>query len=311
MSDLESRRHERFGNVRLREAPGRVLGGLAQMKRDLAVWSDVRAFPALAILAGLDCVASLVLISDRASRTSFKLGDSRLCLAAIAAAALAIGSRWSLARIERERPALWIRSALAAFSVFPLIALLTTATSRNSPWAISLVSALAVAAGNANLLWSRNAAARAMSIISPDIAPPERPAGNQPVLLPAVAAPPAEPLGADRQSFEARRGEREVPEWLERVTGETGDVTLRGQIVADFAPGQSVATVHVSFNPPFARLPEFSHEVFGAPAIRSRAPAVYHYGVRVELKRNGDTSTAARAEIRFVARAPSHSSRAA
>ncbi|HMC12436.1 MAG TPA: hypothetical protein VKH44_14145, partial [Pirellulaceae bacterium] len=131
----------------------------ARLIRDLAVWSDIRAFPPLALLAGLNCVAGLILLRQRPGGLPLTLTNWRLCIAGIAAAGLTIGSRWLLARIEREPPAFRIRVFLAAVSVFPLIVLLTVATPRNSIPVIGFVSLLAVAAGNANLLWSRRPAA--------------------------------------------------------------------------------------------------------------------------------------------------------
>jgi hypothetical protein len=311
--------------ARVRATASAMRDVLLRIKCDLAVWSDVRSFPALAILAGLDCVAVLILLRERSGRLPLRLANIRLCGAALAAAALTIASRWFLARIEREKPALWIRSLLAALSVLPLVALLTTATSRNSPWAISLVSALAVMAGNINLLWSRRSAARG--------------AGN---------GTRESSVEATRNSHEFRdtsfddRGEIDSPanprlavvgsgtravissgtressfrdaaadEWIERTTDLAGRATFRGQMIAQFAAGQSVAAVHIPFVPAFERVPEFSCDVVDQPSIRSRTPAVYRYGARVEVKRAGETSNAIRAEIRFEARAIAQSSRAA
>jgi hypothetical protein len=260
---------------------------LLRVKRDLAVWSDVRSFPALAVLAGLDCVAVLILVRERAGSPPLRMANFRLCSAAIAAAALTIGSRWFLARIEHERPALWIRSLLAALSVLPLVALLTTATSRNSPWAISLVSALAVMAGNVNLLWSRRWVARG--------------AGSGTRESSVVPA---------RNSHEFRYN-RTADEWIERTNDPAGGVVCRGRCVAQFSAGQSVATVHIPFLPAFDSLPEFSCEVVDDPSIRSRTPAVYRYGARVELRRTGEIAHAICVAIRFQASAAAQSSRAA
>jgi hypothetical protein len=294
--------------ARVRAAAAALQEVLLRIKGDLAVWSDVRSFPALAILAGVDCVAVLILLRERAGSPPLRLSDSRLCSAALAAAALTVGSRWFLARIEREKPAVWIRSLLAALSVLPLVALLTTATPRNSPWAISLVSALAVLAGNVNLLWSRRPAAH------PEMAP----ANSPPVVIsPLKVASPSieiiEPATGASLSGRVRASDGTLlaDEWIERTTDPVTGVACRGQIVAWFAAGQSVAFVHIPFVPAFGRVPEFSCEVVGDPSIRSRSPAVYRYGARVELKRNGELANAIRAEIRFEARAAPQSSRAA
>jgi hypothetical protein len=276
----------------IRAAAGASREALLRVKRDLAVWSDVRSFPALAVLAGLDCVAVLILLRERAGSPPLRLANSRLCGAALAAAALTVGSRWFLARIEQEKPALWIRSLLAALSVLPLAALLTTATSRNSPWAISLVSALAVMAGNVNLLWSRRW-----------VADRDRPLANP---RHAVIG-----SGTHESSVGNTAPAQNSHEWIERTIDPAGGVACRGRRVAQFAAGQSVATVHIPFVPAFDSLPEFSCEVVDDRSIRSRTPAVYRYGARVEFRRIGVISTAIRVEIRFQASAAAQSSRAA
>jgi len=99
--------------------------------------------------------------------------------------------------------------------------------------------------------------------------------------------------------------------WMERTIDELGAVKLQGSVRADFAAGQTIATVHISFSPAFARLPEFSCEVVDAPSVRARTPAVYRYGARIELKRTGDVSRTDHVEIRFHACAARDSSRAA
>jgi hypothetical protein len=86
---------------------------------------------------------------------------------------------------------------------------------------------------------------------------------------------------------------------------------LRGQVFAEFAAGQSVSVVHIPFCPAFALLPELACEVIDAPAVRARAPAVFRYGARVELKRAGDISHPIRVAIRYQAGVSTKASRAA
>ncbi len=299
--------------ARIRAIRGASREALLRVKRDLAVWSDVRAFPALAILAGLDCVAVLILLRERAGISPLRLPNSRLCGAALAAAALTVGSRWFLARIEHEKPALWIRSLLAALSVLPLVALLTMATSRNSPWAISLVSALAVTAGNVNLLWSRRSVAHgAVSRARENFVEAGSGTGESSVQVGSGSRQSS--VVSAQNSDEFRNGShvnRTADEWIERAIDPAGGVVCRGRRVARFAAGQSVATVHIPFMPAFDWLPEFLYEVVDDPSIRSRTPAVYRYGARVELRRTGAISNPIRVEIRFQASAAAQSSRAA
>ena len=98
---------------------------------------------------------------------------------------------------------------------------------------------------------------------------------------------------------------------MERTLDDSGAVALRGQTLAEFAAGQSVAVVHIPFCPAFELLPEITCEVIDAAAVRARAPAVYRYGARVELRRSGDVSHPTRAVIRFRAGVAANTSRAA
>lgn len=262
---------------------GRI--ALARLSRDLAVWSDIRAFPPLALLAGLNCVAGLIVMRQRASGLRLTMTNWRLCVAAVAAAGLTIASRWLLARIERQSPAFRIRVFLAAVSVFPLIVLLTVATPRNSLGAIGFVSLLAVAAGNANLLWNRRRyaspaeSATIVDRLAGTVAPRLRVA---PVtLLPKL---PTHSAGS---------------EWTERNCDESGQILLRGKLIASFAAGQSLATVHIPFIPAFTGVPDFSCEIIDQPAVRARTPVVYRYGVRIELKRSGGTGLPLDVDVEF------------
>jgi hypothetical protein len=249
---------------------------LVRLFRDLAVWADIRAFPPLALLAGLNCVAGLILMRQHAGRLPLRMTNWRLCVAAVAAAGLAITGRWILARIEREPPAFRVRALLAFASVFPMIVLLTVATPRNSLGAIGLVSLLAVAAGNANLLWNRRHSAPPAAMICQEL--PEAKRDVAEIMPPTHVA------------------ERE---WTERSCDETGQVLLRGRVSAPFAAGQSLAMVHVPFIPVFACMPEFSCQVIDQPAVRTRAPVVYRYGVRIELKRTGSTELPLEVAVEF------------
>ena len=275
---------------------------LVRLRADLAIWASVRAIPPLAILAALNCLAALLAWRER-SGAPLRLTNLRLCTAAFAAAALTIGSRWLLARIERHRPAFWIRALLAALSVLPIVVLLSSATSRHSPWAVSFVSALAVAAGNANLLWNRRPGA-------PQSGVPLTAAATH---VPDVLALPT-PIASVTEQYARESGVNaviksrasDVPEahadaWFQRSTDAAGAIRLRGKIIAEFAAGQSFANVHIPFFPPFAGVPEFSCELTGAPSVRAKAPAIYRYGARIELKRTGEMASAMRVEVEFLA----------
>ncbi len=149
MDDLLPRALWRYARMRGRLAFARLLH---------AIWRSGTIFAAFLhwpLLAGLNCVAVMILMRQRAGGLPLSMTNWRLCVAAVAAAGLTIASRWLLARIESEPPAFRIRVFLAAVSVFPLVVLLTVATPQfdfGGDWTSRL---LAVAAGNANLLWNR------------------------------------------------------------------------------------------------------------------------------------------------------------
>ncbi len=313
---MDDRRHPlskiiRSGTVANIAAEGR--GIFARLKSDIAVWSDVRAFPPLATVAGLDCVAGLVLYRKLTGGPPLHLTNARLCLAGFAVAALTVAGRWWLSRIESQPPARWIRTLLMEASLLPMLALLSLANSQHSPWVVSFVSALAVASGGAVLFWNRLIAATPEPAPVPNSEPPPAamtfPFPTMQSERPIVDVKTSTKSASRETPVKIRRSESD--EWYERSTDESGKVTVQGKALARFAAGQSVTTVHLSFTPAFAAIPEFTCEVVDAPFVRSRTPAVYRYGARLELKRTGDTAPAVRVEIRFTGTGAAISSRAA
>jgi hypothetical protein len=287
-----------------------IRNALARLKKDVSVWAERRAFPALAAIAGLDSVAGLVLGRRFNGGPPLYITNARLVIGAVAATVMAIAGRWWLSRIEREPPARWLRILLTALCVLPILALLSLANSQHSPWAVSIASALAVATGAAVLLWDRVAliSSTPVSISIPSL---------------AVRAPLLTPIG--QAGAETKYCVQELPltksreihaadsdEWMKRKRSDSGLVTVDGQAIAEFSAGQSVLSVHIPFCPTFSRIPEFSYEIMNEPSVLARKPAVYRYGARLELKRTGDTSHSARVEIRFRATASdANSTRAA
>jgi hypothetical protein len=86
---------------------------------------------------------------------------------------------------------------------------------------------------------------------------------------------------------------------------------LNGSLVAEFAAGQALATLHVPFLPIFPRAPLLECRVAEGSPVRIKRTAVYPYGARLELKRTGDTSAASRSEVGVRAQFIQRSSRAA
>jgi hypothetical protein len=70
-----------------------------------------------------------------------------------------------------------------------------------------------------------------------------------------------------------------------RVSAEGADV-LEGSTTATFLPGQKQAMVHISFCPPFLRIPELSCEILVGDGARAKLASAHAYGARVEVRLN-------------------------
>ena len=235
-------------------------------------------------------------------------------------------------RLERHSPALSTRVLLALFSVLPVVVLFTAITSRHSPWTISLVSGLAVATWSTVLTWRRrwdegeaNPASGPLVIReraresdgesslkterrAPVVATAQQMVDDARIMKADPPAGAADLSAGERR--EASSADRAAAEWTERTTDAAGQLIVRGQLSANFEAGQTHATAHIPFWPPFAGAPEFSCEVVDQASVRAR-PAVFHYGARLELRRAGDVATPLEVSIRFRAAAPSRANRAA
>lgn len=287
-------------------APFRWTAISARVRHDLTRWCDIRVTSPLAALAGLNCLAGLVVMCSQGQGAAFRMSDSRLCVAAAAAAGLAVVCRWALSRCQRSEPAFWIKTLLAAFSVLPLAALFTAATPQNSLLAISFVSALAVVAGNANLVWRRTIEG---PFAEKTVAP--KPARDTSLAKRPIVVAPVLPIRRSVAVADLESVRSDAKERLERTTDASGNAVLEGRVVVKFRAGQSLATAHIPFLPPFDRVPDFSCDAPADPAFRIRAPAVFRYGARLELKRSGDVSHAVEVPVEFQAIAGQASLRAA
>jgi hypothetical protein len=296
MQDASSpgRKSASFSATRLTaSAVGRIRLVRRRVAGELAPWADARAIPSLAILAALNCVAAMLVLRRLGGGPPPHLTNTRLCIAAAAVALLGFASRWNLARLERSRPRLALRALLATFGVLPLTVLLAAVTNRHSPWAVSVVSGLAVATWTTLLTWrGRGHGGRESADAQPVRAELE--------LLRLPAAAPAVPRVGDRNAARGSSADRTADEWIERSIDASGRVTLRGRLCVTFAAGQTHATAHVPFAPLFAELPEFSCEVIDHPSLRAR-PAVYRYGARLELRRADGIPEALKVSLRFQA----------
>ena len=280
--------------------PRAIARRLAARARQLSVWKDVRAVPPLAIWAGSVCVA-LMLLVRRWSDPALRLSSSQIGVTATLAGILAIVARALLGRLERERPARWIRGAAALVAAFPIAALAVAASRRMPPALTGCVCGLAMFVGLAAWVWSREVVE---NLVAAFFLPPT--SEYEP-----AAAPATLPFRSAPGTTEATDSRQRKVAWVSRALLDGGREELQGALVADFAPRQALATLHVPFLPVFPRSPGFICDLDEGAPLRVRSTAVYPYGARIELKRTGDTSAAGRYEIRFRASQPEALARAA
>ncbi|MSR59856.1 MAG: hypothetical protein EXS05_19830 [Planctomycetaceae bacterium] len=301
----------------VRLSRGATWNWLAARCSELSVWHDIRAVPPLAIWAGVNCVALMLLVRHVVAPASLKLSATQLEITATVAGILAIVARALLARVERRLPAGWLRAAATISAACPILTLLL-GTSRAVP-AATIGYVWGIAAFSAGVAWvaSRALFERLMaSLVAPESVPlkarssTREPAIQQSRATLCQSAPSSVPIAAQRN--EARRHEvASMNLRLERLCDPAAGERLQGTVVAEFVSGQSLSTVHVAFHPPFARAPEVSCEVANRSATRIKAVTVYPYGARLELKRSGILTASICVEIRFRATLSAHAARAA
>lgn len=272
----------------------------AQSRRDLSVWADVRAFPALGTLCGLNCVALLLIAQRLRPGASVRLSAAQVALVATVACALSLAARFALARVERgSRPTAWLQALACAACCFPLVALIVAANARLGIIGHAYLLGLALVSGTAGAFWNARLTDRLLTAgMSRDGRRPSRVGLH--IAHGTVAVEPDE--------F-ASRVEPGATLWMERRTAPSGEEAVQGVAAAEFSGGQQTAIVHIPFCPPLKRLPELALELVEARSVRIKSTAAYPWGCRIELKRSGDLSAEARAEIRF--RAALHAARKA
>jgi hypothetical protein len=297
-------------------SPANLRRNTVRVYRDLANWCDIRCTTPLAVLAGLNCVAWMIVLKAQWESATFQLSDARMGVAALGATALIVFSRWLLMICERAEPAFWIKVMLALVSLVPFAALFIIATPRNSGVAVSVVGLLGIFAANANLLLK--------SWIAFDRLPfQEALAGNRVAPLPLHAPAPVRgenlplatprplPAGGEQSATVTAPQEDEPQEWNERSEDQAGQIVIEGEAVARFEAGWSLASVHIPFQPPFEQVPEFQCEIEEGSGVHLRPPAVFRYGARLELKRSQGVDEAWEMTIPYQAVLEARTNRAA
>ena len=284
-----------------------------ELYRDLTAWSDIRCTTPLAVLAGLNCVAWMIVMKAQ-SQQAFHLGDARMGAAALAASVLIVLSRWGLINCQRAQPAFWIKVLLALVCIVPFAALFIVATPRNSGLAVSMVCLLGVASANSNLFLKRRPSPKLRTSALRPMAAADVPKFEPYELVSASIAISPTTISAEQPNRQPEPDDEfseELSEHFERVTDQHGRVVVKGVAVAKFEPGWSLATVHVPFQPPFEQPPEFECTSDENPAVRLRPAAVFRYGARVELKRSEGIDEEWEVPVQFHAKSKDHAASAA
>jgi hypothetical protein len=279
------------GFSRVRDA---ARGWLVSRAEESAPWCDFRAIPPLAIYGGMGVVAGMILARRAADPASLKLSAAQVCATATIAGVLAVAARMMLARLERQRPAAWLRLSAAVLSAGPILSLLGASSKRLPLDAAASILAIATFAGAVAWFWNRALIERLLSFY---LGAP-REVRFFPLFPDAHSGAPPEIIGQVGTAIGAKAASDSIS-WLKRSVTDAGLDTLEGTIRAEFSAGQSLGVVHVPFCPPFAATPCLECELAGNPHIRIKGKGVYPYGCRVELKRTGDATTVGRAEVRI------------
>lgn len=111
-------------------------------------------------------------------------------------------------------------------------------------------------------------------------------------LVPARRSSPA--IGSDQ-------GAGQVLQQLSRSRGADGSEIVHGTLLAEFAPAERIAVLHVAFCPPFERLPSVEAEVADGPACDVKIVQVLHQGARLEARLAHASTVAEQVRVEFAA----------
>jgi hypothetical protein len=96
----------------------------------------------------------------------------------------------------------------------------------------------------------------------------------------------ADPVGDRATDFPADDAERDeiVLQELVRLRDAAGAESVRGTMLADFAPGQRHAVLHAGFCPPLERLPVVEAEAVDGPDAMVKVVQAFAHGARLEVR---------------------------
>jgi hypothetical protein len=103
------------------------------------------------------------------------------------------------------------------------------------------------------------------------------------------------------QPSEASEDSETLLQQLNRFRDADGRETVRGTLVAEFAPGERTATLHIAFCPPFELLPQVQAEIADGPDANVKVAQVLHNGARLDVRLVQPTIVAAAVSLEIVA----------
>lgn len=87
---------------------------------------------------------------------------------------------------------------------------------------------------------------------------------------------------------------------LTRTRSAEGVETIRGALVAEFAPHERLSVLYVAFCPPLERVPKVECEVVAGPLCEVKVAQIFHQGARMEARLLRASTDAVEVKIGFV-----------
>lgn len=117
----------------------------------------------------------------------------------------------------------------------------------------------------------------------------------------ALAAPFLAPTWSRRPSGSSRNPPAVTLQQLTRTRTADGVETVRGTLVAEFAPAERLAVLYVAFCPPLEQVPKVDCEVVAGPLCEVKVAQIFHQGTRIEASLLRASTTAVHVKISIVA----------
>lgn len=191
-----------------------------------------------------------------------------------------------------RRDLIWRKTWQGLLNTFPLAVLWDTSVPSGVPFAAAVTIGLGVALLTATLLGKWWAFSLPISLPTELSVETARPAPA--VEFGAAATEVAEEDSEIDEELESEmdEGGPQFPkgaQWQMRNT-DGGHEVIEGVSVARMPAGQKQLQVHIAFCPPLASAPQVEHDFPDGTPVRSKVGAVYPYGLRLEIRRNGEAA---------------------